>query len=68
VYFMTSAGRGVYHVLDDEQTGTAPCGARLSRFDTFCLNNERPTPTVVTEKPEEAPLCKQCERMEEAVW
>jgi hypothetical protein len=62
---MTNAGRRVYHVLDDEQTGAAPCGARLSRLDVFCLNSGRPTRGVVAEKPEEAPLCKHCERVEE---
>ena len=65
MYFVTPEGRGVYHVLEDETTGTAPCGARLSRFDTFCLNNGKPTPHVVETKPEDARLCKQCERMGE---
>ena len=65
MYFVTRDGRGVYHVLADEMTGTAPCGTTLSRFDMICLNSGRPTPSVVAEKPEDARLCKHCERMEE---
>ena len=68
MYFVTNSGRGGYHVLEDEQTGTAPCGARLSRLDLFLLNSGKPAPRVIAEKPEEAPLCKPCERMEEEVW
>ena len=64
MYFLTQGGN-VYHVLCDERTGAAPCGARLSRFDVSCLNSGRPAPGVVPEKPEGAPLCKQCEKRED---
>jgi hypothetical protein len=66
MYFITQGGR-VYHVLSDERAGAAPCGARLSRLDLLCLERQWPTRNVLAEKPEEAPLCKQCERMEEVV-
>jgi hypothetical protein len=66
MYFLTQGGR-VFHVLGDVRTGIAPCGARLSRLDLLCLERQRPTRNVFAEKPEDAPLCKQCERQEEIV-
>ena len=64
MYFITQK-HGVYHVLSDESTGEAPCGARLSNLDVFCLAEGKPTPNVVEERPEDAPFCKHCERLEE---
>jgi hypothetical protein len=66
MYFLTKGG-SVYHVLSDKRNGAAPCGARLSRFDVSCLHSGRPTPSVVAQKPEGAPLCKHCEQQKEVV-
>jgi hypothetical protein len=66
VYFLTQGGK-VYHVLSDERTGAAPCGARLSRYDISRLSEGKPTQQVSAERPKDSPLCKQCEKREEVV-
>lgn len=64
MYFLTQGGR-VYHILGDKRSGTAPCGAKLSRLDLLSLEKGMPTPNVFAEKPGDVPLCKQCEKQKE---
>lgn len=61
MYFATQSG-SVYHILADLETGSAPCGARMSRIDLLYLKTGRRSPQVVTEKPDDTPLCKHCEK------
>ncbi len=62
MYFLTSE-RGMYHTLSDERTGEAPCGARLSKLEVFCLAEGKPSRQVFEEMPEGGRLCKNCERI-----
>lgn len=61
MYFATHGG-SVYHILADAETGSAACGARMSRIDLLCMKAGKPTPQVVFERPSETPLCKHCEK------
>ena len=65
MFFRTRNGN-VYHVLDDERTGAAPCGVRLTGYELFRLREGKPTPLVAAEKPEDTPLCKLCDKREDA--
>jgi hypothetical protein len=61
MYFITQGG-SVYHILSDLRSGAAPCGARLSKLDLLRLSEGKPTRRVVESKPDDAPLCKHCEK------
>jgi len=61
MYFMTRGG-SVCHVLHDERTGAAPCGAKPEKWGLICYRAGKPTPLIVTEKPANVPLCKHCEK------
>ena len=65
MFFRTRNGN-VYHVLDDERTGAASCGARLNGYELYQLHEGKPTPLVAAEKPEDTPLCKLCDKREDA--
>jgi hypothetical protein len=64
MFFRTRNG-SVYHVLDDERTGAASCGTRLSGYELCQLRQGTPTQQVSEKKPDEVPLCKQCEKRQE---
>jgi hypothetical protein len=64
MFFRTRNG-GVYHVLDDEVNGAAPCGAKLTGYELYQLRQGTPTKQLSEKKPDEVPLCKQCEKREE---
>jgi hypothetical protein len=61
MYFATQGG-SVYHILTDADTGSALCGARMSRIDLLYLKSGKRSPQVVAEKPDDTPLCKHCEK------
>ena len=62
--FFTNGKGSVYHILANQEEGTAPlpCDARLHPYDLLLLRQGRPTPHVVKEKPPGVPLCKHCEK------
>jgi len=62
--FFRKRNGDVYHVLEDEIGGAAPCGARLSGYELYQLREGKPTELVAAEKPEDTPLCKLCEKRE----
>jgi len=64
MYFLTKGG-SVYHILSDERAGAASCGARMDKLTLMRLHDGKPTPRVVAEKPDDAPLCKHCEKRKE---
>ena len=61
MYFMTRGG-SVCHVLHDERTGAAPCGAKPEKLELISYRDGRPSPLIVAEKPADVPLCKHCEK------
>ncbi len=52
----------MYHVLSDDRTGEAPCGARLTGYELSRLREGKLTQLMSAEKPTDAPLCKHCEK------
>jgi hypothetical protein len=64
MFFRTRGGK-VYHVIEDEATGAAPCGARMTGYELYQLREGKPTQQLSEEKPDEVPLCKQCEKRED---
>jgi hypothetical protein len=65
MYFM-KRGKEVYHVLEDDRDGQAPCGVKADRLDLIKLWAGRETPQIMAEKPAGVPLCKHCEKRESA--
>ena len=63
MYFRRPKG-SVYHVLEDERTGAAPCGAKLNGYELYQLHQGNQTELLSDEKPDTVPLCKQCEKRE----
>ena len=61
MYFMTRGG-SVCHVLHDERTETAPCGAKPEKLELIIYRAGKPSPLIVAEKPADVPLCKHCEK------
>jgi hypothetical protein len=64
MFFRTQNG-GVYHILEDEMTGAAPCGKRMTGYELYQLREGKPTQLISAEKPEDTPLCKHCEKRED---
>ena len=63
MFFLTGMGK-VFHILDDEQEGSAPlpCGMRLDNYSLWMLQSGKLALNVFREKPADGMLCKKCER------
>jgi hypothetical protein len=66
MYFIKENRQKVCHILDDEETGSAPapCGAQADRLDLMNYRNGRPTPKIMKEMPTGMRLCKHCQEAE----
>ena len=60
MYFFKQ-GEHMCHMLADAETGTAWCGAQMSRLELWRLQAGRPTKRLTPEKPADIPLCPRCE-------
>ena len=65
MYFVKLNGN-VCHLLEDLNSGQAPrpCGAKIERVFLRHFLAGRPTAHIMSEKPENMPFCKHCQKAE----